>query len=62
MRWALHNRTPSMMLAWFKASLMIASSGPNTVSNNPVFASKQEVYKIVASVPNHAVILSSSSL
>jgi len=30
-RWALHSRTPSMMLAWFNWSLMIVSSGPSSV-------------------------------
>ena len=31
-----------MMLAWFRASLMTASSGPRSVSKRPPLASKQE--------------------
>ena len=32
-----------MMLAWFRASLMITSSGPRIVSNSSPLASKQEL-------------------
>ena len=31
-----------MMLAWFSASLMTASSSPSNVSNRPPFASKHD--------------------
>ena len=31
-----------MMLAWFRASLTTASSGPSRVSKRPPLASKQE--------------------
>jgi len=53
---------PSMMLAWFSASEMTASSGPSKVSNSPVLASKQELYRIVSSVPRNADRRSSSRL
>jgi hypothetical protein len=33
---------PSMIEAWFRVSLMTASSGPSSASKSAVFASKQE--------------------
>ena len=47
---ALQRRIPSMTEAWFRASDMTASSGPNSCSNNPAFASKQLAYNIVSSL------------
>ena len=51
-----------MMLAWFSASEITASSGPSRVSNRPPFASKQEPYKIASSVPRKSAMRPSSSL
>ena len=59
---ALHNRTPSMIDAWFSSSLKMASSGLRRASNKPVFASKQEAYKIASSRSWNPDIFSSSSL
>ena len=58
----LDSRMPSMMLAWFNASEMTASSVPSSVSNSPVFASKHELYRMVSSVPRNADSRSSSRL
>ena len=49
-RCALHNRTPSIIEAWFSSSEMIASCSVSSVSNNPPLASKQDEYEIVAYV------------
>ena len=59
---ALQSRTPSMMLAWFSSSEMMASSGPSRVSKSPPLASKQEEYKIASSVPRKCASRLSSSL
>ena len=40
-RWALHRRMPSMIDAWFRLSVMIASCSPSNGSKIPPFASKQ---------------------
>ena len=58
----MHKRTPSMMLAWFRESLMMASSGPSSGSKTPPLASKQAAYRMVSSVPWKAASFSSSSL
>ena len=50
-RCAFDNRMPSMIDAWFKLSLMMASSGPHSCSKMPALASKQEEYRMVSSVP-----------
>lgn len=59
---ALHNRTPSIIDAWFSSSLRTASSGLKRASNKPVFASKQQGYKIASSRSWNLDIFSSSSL
>jgi len=41
---------------------MMASSGPNKVSNRPPLASKQEEYKMVSSVSKKSEMLLSSCL
>ena len=61
-RCALHKRTPSIMLAWFNVSLMMASSSLNNGSNTPPFASKAAAYKMVSSVPRKSDSFCSSSL
>ena len=48
-----------MMLAWLRASLTMASSGPSSVSNSPPLASKQEEYRIAASLPRKRAMASS---
>ena len=59
---ALHSRIPSMMEAWFNSSLKTASSGLKRASNKPVFASKQQAYRIASSRSWNLDIFSSSSL
>ena len=51
-----------MMLAWFRASEITASSGPRIVSNNPPLASKHDGYKIVSSIPMNRLNDASNSL
>ncbi len=51
-----------MMLAWFRASLMMASCSCSSVSNRPPLASKQDEYRIVSSVPRNSLSFSSSCL
>ena len=41
-RFALHNRIPSMMLAWLSASEMTASRSSSNASKMPPFASKHD--------------------
>ena len=43
-----------MIEAWLSASEMTASSGPSSASKRPPFASKQELKRIVSSVPRKA--------
>lgn len=50
-----------MIDAWFSSSETIASSGPNSVSKTPPFASKQDEYRMVASVPRNRDTRRSSS-
>lgn len=40
---ALHSRMPSMMEAWFNASLSTTSSAPRIDSNRPALASKHDL-------------------
>ena len=61
-RAALHNLTPSIIDAWFNWSEIIASSLSSNVSNNPPFASKHELYKIVSSLSKKDDTFCSSSL
>ena len=61
-RRALHSRMPSMMLAWLSASEITASRSSSSVSNSPVLASKQELYRIVSSVPRNSDSAASSRL
>ena len=42
-----------MMLAWFSSSEITASRSSSSVSNTPPLASKQELYRIVSSVPRN---------
>ena len=51
-----------MMLAWLSSSEMIASSAASSVSNSPPLASKQDVYRMVSSVPRNSLIFASSCL
>ncbi len=51
-----------MMLAWFSSSEMIASEESVTASKKPPFASKHELYRMVASVPRNADSRRSSSM
>src|ERR1700741_2181793 len=53
---------PSITEAWWSSSEMTASAGPSSVSNRPAFASKHELYRIVASVDRNSDSLPSSSL
>ena len=53
---------PSMIEAWLSSSLMTASSAVRMVSNRPPFASKQEEYRMVSSVPRKPEIFFSSCL
>ena len=50
-----------MSEAWLSSSEITASSAPNSVSNTPPLASKQEEYRIVASVPRNSDSRASSS-
>ncbi len=50
-----------MMLAWFNASEITASSAFSSTSNSPALASKHDGNRIVASVPRNWLIRSSSS-
>ena len=45
----------------FNSSLITASSAVSSVSNSPPLASKQELYRIVSSVPRNRLSASSSS-
>ena len=61
-RWALHSRTPSMMLAWFSSSLRTASCSPSSGSNSPPLASKHEMYRMLSPVPKNRAIWASACL
>ena len=50
-----------MIEAWLSWSEMTASSSPSSASNRPPFASKQELKRIVSSVPRNSDRRSSSS-
>ena len=50
-RFALDSRIPSMIEAWFKASLRTASSSVRRASKIPPLASKQLGYRTVSSIP-----------
>ena len=50
-----------MMEAWFRASEMMASSGPKSDSNTPPLASKQLENRMVSSVPRNFDTRASSS-
>ena len=58
-RCALQSRMPSMMDAWFRASEMMASSGPKSDSKTPPLASKQLENRMVSSVPRNFETLAS---
>ena len=51
-----------MMLAWLSSSEITASSSPSSTSNRPPFASKQDEYRIVSSIPRNAESDASRSL
>ena len=50
-----------MIEAWLSASEITASSAPSSVSKRPPLASKQELNRIVSSVPRKADSRTSSS-
>ena len=58
----MHSLTPSIIEAWFKLSLIIASLLSNSGSNRPPFASNAAAYNIVSSVSKNLEILSSHSV